>query len=285
MESPDIYYSFWTNGWRQINQNLDLWSLSFSLAKRAYPKSKMYLVTDSKGAEILRGLPFDKVFILLDEFHIFKKIWSLGKIIAYKKAASESNFFLHLDADVFLWEKLPEDLIKSKIFAQSFDVARRHKDSLGNSAYDIEHIIREYGCAPELWEENINSNEMMINMGIFGGKDLEIINEYCDLALEMILDKKFYDLWAGKNLGEKVKTCLPCMMEQMNLALFLKKKNIKIKLLFENLGDCPPTKYTHLMDLKSNQNILEKIKNRVKDKNYSPSIVKLILMSSCLGIV
>ena len=277
----NIYYSYWHNNWRPEALNMDMWILSVELAKKHYGSKNIFLVTKSENINSLKDLGFTDIIPALDKIPDFKKTWSIGKIYAFKEAAKNGPF-IHLDADVFLWEPLPEELLKSEVFAQSLDENIKNNNGLWGSPYDLGHIKNVYGRLPEDWQKTLDSNidKVAINMGIFGGSNTKFILDYCDFVLQMILDPAFHDLWVGINKGKDVTACLPCLIEQFNLVLFAEKQNIEIKFLLDDLRDSNKKsylKYTHLMLLKENKKIMDNILKRVKTKPYNLEVKKVPL--------
>jgi hypothetical protein len=268
--------SFWSNGVKAPRTNKDLWKLSVALANKHY--NEVHLITDNKGYELLKDLPFKSFINILDTVPNYPDLWCLGKIYAYYYACQQGDF-LHLDNDVLLWEKLPEDLTSSEIFVQSYDfqIYRNNKVCF---SYDIESINNIIKCElPKEWQDIIDNkiNLMTYNMGIFGGKNKELIKSYCEYVFNMVNDKKYENFWNtsisrplgnSNNMPHLVKSC---MVEQGNLGIFLKNNNIIPKMLFDTLWDDDNTtyrKYTHLMISKTQPDVIERVKNRVSKTPY-----------------
>jgi len=275
----NIYFSFWQSGWRKSNLNMDMWRLSFELVKKHYGNKKLYLITDTQSMHLFKNYDFTEILPILDGIPDFQKVWCLGKIFAYKHAVSMGPF-LHLDADVFLWEPLPESLLQSEVFCQSPDKPRLFEKGLKFSPYDIDHVKKEYGKVPQDWQTLLDTNYdiQAYNVGIFGGTNLKFISEYCDYVLEMVNDSQFYDLWRGINKGYSVHACLPCMLEQMNLTLFAEKKNIKINCLLDDFYDLKNKsylKYSHLMLLKDKHYIMQRVSERVRKNPIDLEVKKV----------
>lgn len=276
-----IYMSFWSNGVKAPRTNKDLWKLSLALANKHY--NEAHLITDNKGYELLKDLPFKSFINILDDIPNYPDLWCLGKIYAYYYACQQGDF-LHLDNDVLLWEPLPDWLINSDIFVQSYDW-EIYKDGEVSQSYNIENINNVLKLnIPREWQEIIDKKEslMTYNMGIFGGKNKDLIKGYCEYVFSMINDKKYEKFWMtsinhpigkSKYMPHLVKSC---MLEQANLGIFLLEKNIIPKMLFSTLGDDSNTtfkKYTHLMSSKNNPEVIRRIKKRVSKNPYDLSPV------------
>jgi hypothetical protein len=242
-----------------------MWRLSFELAKKNYPNTPICLITDTKSAGLFRDFDFSDVSTALDGIPDFQKIWSLGKIYAYREAASKGPF-LHLDADVFLWEPLPVTLTQSPIFVQSPD--KRIFDDPGYISF--EEVLNNNGRLPEAWEEILLSEENFptVNMGIFGGTDTGLILDYCKFVLDMLEDPKYLRLWQNPN----VNTCLACMVEQLNLVYFARQRGVELNYLLDDVDDSTKKsylKYTHLMNGKDDPVVMGAISQRVRQKPYN----------------
>src|SRR5438105_88271 len=107
-------WSFWTKPYfasRRLTWHHELhhwlaWGLSLRLASRHYPETWLY--TDDAGARILieeLNLPFTHVSTVLNKIEDEDpEWWALGKIEAYRR---HQDPFVHIDTDVFLWNRLP----------------------------------------------------------------------------------------------------------------------------------------------------------------------------------
>ena len=260
-----IYYSFWVSRFRPVNLNLDMWRLSFELAKKNYPNTPICLITDTKSAGLFRNFDFSDVSTALDGIPDFQKIWSLGKIYAYREAANKGPF-LHLDADVFLWAPLPVALTESPIFVQSPD--KRIWDDPGYIS--IEEVLNKHGKLPEAWKDMLiaEDNFHTVNMGIFGGTDTNLILNYCKFVLDMIEDPEHLKLWTNPSIN----TCLACMIEQLNLVYFARQHGVEVNYLLDDVNDSTRKsylKYTHLMNGKDNPAVMAAVSKRVQTKPYN----------------
>ena len=255
----EVYMSLDGRGIRAWETDISSWKLSLALANKHY--SKVHLICDSIGYDLLKDLPFTSFSTVLDDLPSFPLIWMLPKIYAYNIAASKGKPFLHLDSDVFLWESLPKKLLNSRIFAQSED------NPFSSYVYDFDVFKTKI---PDIWKKYQKSSDLIIpyNMGIFGGKDTEIIKKYSQFVLDMVNDPKLEITWRTPLKNELPKNCL---LEQGNLAIFLYENNIKINTLLEDLADTKNLshkKYTHLMGGKNNPDIINNIKARVSQIPY-----------------
>ena len=239
---------------------LDMWKVSCALAKKHY--GKVFLVTDTPGRETLKILPFDEIIVALDGIPQIPHMWCAGKLYAYKYAAMYGQF-LHLDADVFLWEKLPEDLTNSDIFAQNIE-----DDYLLNNVY--KKFPGDYE-APSLINTIIENKMEYLpyNVGIFGGTNVEQIEKYVDIALDLFEDPQWYHYFNNES-GKSNRFTKSCLLEQGVLGYCRAKYNWNVECLYEENDKNNKTylKYTHLVSAKNFPEIKAKIAERVKTGPY-----------------
>ena len=118
-----IVQSFWSGnnwsldknyGWYSSKYHWLGWVLSVNQLRKFY--DEVELVTDRIGYEILINklkLPYSKVHVILDDLNQYNEnLWALAKIKSY---SFMNEPFLHVDGDVFIWEKFDEELLKQDI--------------------------------------------------------------------------------------------------------------------------------------------------------------------------
>jgi hypothetical protein len=164
------------------------WALSCLLAKSAF--SEINLVTDLKGKQILIDqlqLPYSSVSTslegALDDYH--PALFSLAKIHTYN---TQNEPFLHLDGDVFIWEKPDEEFLNSRLIAQNLD------KNLEFYPHALNEINQHFTYIPQtLLKENYEHNDVYgSNAGLLGGKDLPFFKSYCRQAFKFIDDNKHH---------------------------------------------------------------------------------------------
>lgn len=259
-----IFMSLWTKP--KNNIYIDMWKLSLSLAQKHY--TNIDLITDKRGFDMLKKLPFSNFHVVLDNIPNYTNIWSLGKIYSYKHACSQDDSFLHIDSDVFLWDPLPTQLLNNDLFCQSEDF------DIGQVAYDLNKLSEMTSInlqeMPKIWIDNISLKTY--NMGIFGGKQ-NLIQPYCNMVLDMMNDTKYLKLWNIDSMilnMEDISTHISCLIEQANFAIYCNDRNILPYTLFKNLTQPEISiKYTHLMRRKNNSTIQQAISSRVSSEPYN----------------
>jgi hypothetical protein len=204
-------------GWMEYKINLMSWALSCLLAKEHYKQIDLY--TDELGYKLLieyLDLPYDGVHLSLGELNNFNvELWSYGKIIAYK---NQSRPFLHIDGDVFLFNKVDiarndelvcQQLENFKFYEQLFELVDKqliYKSELVGGILNSK-VLKGYNC------------------GIFGGTNLEFIQNYCNTSIDL------YEKYSSINSKFDL-TTLNIFFEQVLLYFLASGSSIKVKTLF-----------------------------------------------------
>jgi hypothetical protein len=269
-----IVYSLWTKPSGNILQKAVNWyspkaqllCLALSVYKSAENFKKVELITDSEGWKIIKQLklPFTSVKTILDDIPTEDYgFWALGKIYAYKE---QDKPFIHLDNDAILWQKLPDWVLNSELFVQNTE-----DEGWFDSAYmpEINHANKVLNYFPPNWG---NVKEAYCT-GIFGGTDIEFIQDYCNEALKFIYDKRNKRGW--DSIANKGSYCiifeqylLACMVYAHNKPVTFFDRNLDKKKLAE-LG------YTHLWGAKKEKSIENLLLNSL-NKNYPNSIHSIL---------
>jgi len=176
-------------GWLTCEYHWMSWALSCLQAKEIF--GEVHLVTDLKGKQILVDqlhLPYTSVSTdlegALDDYH--PALFSLAKIFTY---GSQTEPFLHLDGDVYLWHKPHDDLLTARLIAQNLD-----KD-LEFYSYGLDEINRHFTHIPETMRKEYYNTKSIYgsNAGLLGGSDMAFFKRYCQQAFGFI-DKNKGDL-------------------------------------------------------------------------------------------
>lgn len=181
-----VIQSFWTAkqstvencfGWNSPRFHAISWALSSIQLSKFYD---VELYTDQLGKKFLidqLNLPYKKVHIVLDELNCFSKdFWAIPKIKSY---FLQNTPFLHVDGDVFIWKKFPEDLLKADIISQNLEITTDYYKSMWN---EISPYLR---FIPKEMQNYISlENNFACNMGVFGGNDIEFIHKYSKKSFE-----------------------------------------------------------------------------------------------------
>ncbi|HBY59753.1 MAG TPA: hypothetical protein DEH78_08005 [Solibacterales bacterium] len=265
-------WSFWTppfraqhrDRWVSSRQHLLSWILSVETARRHYPDTA--LVTDREGADLLvgdLGLPFAEVSTALDGLRGEDLDWWVhGKLQAY---ALQSRPFVHLDYDVYLWERLPPRLEWAPVFAQNpegVDIGCYEPD-------DCEAAIVRMGegSIPPEWKwYRETPGQVAACCGIVGGCDTQLLRHYANTALGIIRSKANGEAFAAlPNKGIH-----NMLFEQYLLCAVAAYHGSEVEFLFESFGEALSDEaaarvgYTHLMaSAKSNPGVADRLERRV----------------------
>ena len=167
-------------GWASKKYHYLGWTLSSLLIREHY--DELELVTDSVGHELLidkMRLPYTKVSVVLDELNNYHRdLFALAKIYAYEL---QKEPFIHVDSDVFIWQKFGRELEEAELVCQSPEEGALYADCMGP-------IKKHFDYYPAVLDQSIarNSGIRSINAGIIGGNDISFFQNYCRTAFEFI---------------------------------------------------------------------------------------------------
>ncbi len=278
-------WSFWSKpfeahrrfGWPSERHHLFAWVLSVETARRHYPDT--WLITDDAGTRMLvdrLGLPFTRVSTELNALaHHDPDWWNFGKMYAYRM---QTEPFVHIDSDVFLWKRLPARLERADVFAQNPNPL-----SASTPYYQperLEHAISQTpgGWLPDEWRwyRRAIKNRRAESCGLVGGNRVDFINRYAEASLRLINDP--HNQQALQSLPDKLmhallleEYLLAACVEYYNASAVLPSRSIRIAYLFNSMTDpwnpdlIAQAGYTHLMaGMKRNPLFADRLENRVR---------------------
>jgi len=245
------------------------------------------LVTDRVGAQILveeLALPFRHVSLALDDIprDVHPALWAYGKVIAYEEHAKRgdtSGGFMHIDSDVYLWKPLPQRVTRSAIAAQHYEWAPHYPpfhDIYTRPRQTMRALMKH---VPEAWTPYAEEDHA-INMGIFGGHDLDTIAEYCRQVRAFvehpdnrpgwraIADSGRGDLgtrnvgWSNMLIEQQTAYCVARQHDVAMTMLFEKDVMDRIDAVGNDLG------YTHVMGYKkkpATDEFIQRFERRVRN--------------------
>ncbi len=260
--------------WLESRHHLLSWVLSLETAKRHFKTTA--LVTDTAGAALLvegLGLRFDEVSTQLEGLaDAAVDWWALGKLITY---GSQSEPFIHVDSDVYLWSPLPDRILTAPVLGQNSVVFVP-----GSSYYEpevLERALANDGWLPEEWLEIRKLGTPTLGAvccGIIGGTDIEFLTHYAALASKLVnydgnqrLLKQLRDRAEHMVLIEQF--FLWACLEYHGRNPSSRFRDIRIEYLFPT-EECAyrgtaASAYTHLIGpAKRNQLIVNRLENRVR---------------------
>ncbi|MBT8341823.1 MAG: hypothetical protein HKP58_10090 [Desulfatitalea sp.] len=268
------YGSHYSANWLTEKHHWLSWVLSVETARRHYPDTA--LITDDEGADILvdrLGIQFSEVSLDLEALSDEDPCWwALGKLYAYR---AQQKPFVHIDADVFLWKRLPLFVEQAPVFAQS-------PESADSSFYQKKSVIDALhnfgGWIPEPWQWYATSgvSQLAANCGIVGGTNTQMINEYAKLSFRTITDHANRAIWKHLNEGSDIMVIIEQYL--LNACVEYSRRNgdasVYLQYLFGSIdgpyqaGNAAALGYSHLISgAKKNRNTMERIE-RVVRRDY-----------------
>jgi hypothetical protein len=292
-------WSFWSKPfhafkgriWQTPLHHLLSWGLSVQLASKHYPET--VLVTDKAGKALLvdrLGLSFTHVSTELERL---RKVdvgwWAVGKIVAY---SLQTESFVHLDNDVFLWKPLPQRLVQSPVFSQCPENFHTAEEWSGPA--HVERAFAQHGLTlPAEWEWSRSHGGDRFredNCGIVGGTRTDFLRYFANLALDVVMNPQNAPAWA--RLPEKEGYNM--IVEQFLLGACLDYhrfhpdspyRGISMRYLFPSFEqsfdeqNAARAGFTHLLgDAKSHPYIAGRLEERIKsaDSAFYRHCVQLI---------
>ncbi|MBB6461376.1 DUF6734 family protein [Flammeovirga kamogawensis] len=197
------------------------WALSCSQLNKFY--SKVDLHTDYKSSEVFKALkiPYNKIHLSL-ESEVMKnmdsRLWAYSKLHTY---SLQKEAFLHVDGDVFIWEKFDEKLLHSNIICQNVE------EDLNIYKFTLKEI-KKINKFHQGWID-VERKIKALNAGIIGGIDIDFFKEYTKLAFDFYNENKhlFNQLTSVNNIN--------VISEQYLLYQLIEKKNKTYSLLSDKV--------------------------------------------------
>lgn len=251
--------------------------------------SKVILYTDKNGLRDIE--PFHQ---LIDEVHTDievlnthnapRSLWAYPKIITY---SLQEDPFLHVDNDVFLWEKPKIEFLEQELVCQSieykmqmynFCFKRILNSPLRPSIFKNLFLFKKL-CYLFKRKKNHQNPILTPNFGVFGGNDVTFIQKYAKNVLDILSIKKNKEYLNKHDLGDSFNA----IFEQWIFSQMAFNENKKITPLLKPppgyivcneidpknakcIYNAPDqVKYTHLVaGSKRDPSISIKVENKVK---------------------
>jgi hypothetical protein len=258
MNIVQTYYSYSTDtlpirdtaGFISADMNWKSMALSCLLLKKHYGKVTLYC--NRKAHDLIINkfkIPYDKVVEIPDFMTTYNgcNLWALPKIYTY---SLQTEPFIHVDCDWFMFEKLSETIMNSDIIGQNIEYddqqfnRRTLTKLISNDCYVYPWVMDEYNKEPVL---------RVINAGILGGNDIEFIQNYVRTIKDFI--SRNLPVLQRVNDG-----FVNSIYEQFFFYLLAKKENKSIGLCTEgdklstrfdwfplDFSPAPKTGYMHLL--------------------------------------
>jgi hypothetical protein len=269
-------WSFWSKPHRERRGSVWLsdfharlaWGLSVELAHRHYPDTA--LVTDDEGARLLVDqlkLPFARVSLELNALRDCDSgWWALGKLHAYRL---QTEPFVHIDSDVFLWNRLPAELEAAPVFAQSPEVFDPDRDEHWYPLRAVEAAVGASGSLPRAWRWYSAQRPPLVaaNCGIVGGTHIDVIRESADLGIRIVEAPENAPAWAAW----PDKGFCNALVEQFLLNAVVEERRLRIAYLFPTDAaaydprEAEARGYTHLIGgAKRNPELMADLEARMR---------------------
>lgn len=218
---------------------LKLYELCFNSFVVNSNKECKLIVNDLSYQHIKKYTSITDNFLLKFNYPLnedYNQTWSLPKLYCYDYLCSKGDPFLFFDLDTILSGEIDEKFLSNEIFAFEKVPVNQIKD------WDLISFIRTLHKAKDvdnnkeifflLKEINFNLLKLNIpNCAIFGGNNLEKINNYTKLAINHCLDRANQSFWNDKYYKGVRGFEKACILEQFLLGLIFgnqEKNNITL---------------------------------------------------------
>jgi hypothetical protein len=176
-----------TGGWLHVKYYLMSWTFSCLQLRSFY--NEVELVTDWVGKSLLVDqlqLPYTRVTLELDELSQYHpELWAIGKIYAF---SLQSKPFIHVDGDVFIWEKFPDRLEEAELIAQNVECDFSFYRQILHSLIEQKSYIPAVVLDSYARDTFINA----YNAGIIGGNNIPFFREYVKEAIRFVDENHAY---------------------------------------------------------------------------------------------
>ncbi len=174
-------------GWPVEKYHYYSWALSCLQLRKYY--EEVELVTDSVGKSILIDklkLPYTNVVVALDALnHYNPDLWAVGKIHAYQL---QEKPFIHVDADVFIWEPLETNIQSRELIAQGVE------NNYQSYSLSMQEVNAAFGYIPDVLRDlGPNPQYVAVNAGILGGSNIAFFQKFTREVFDFI-DKNAQNL-------------------------------------------------------------------------------------------
>ena len=197
-------WSFWSkpyrahyhHAWYSELHHLLAWVLSVQTARQHF--EELHLYTDDAGARLLVdgiGLPFTRISTELNTLDACDPDWwALGKVQTYRL---QTEPFIHLDADVFLWKPISEHLANADVFSQSIEPLGPQFAHYQPEQMEKLLAIKPGGWLPDEWRwfRQAGVPQHGECCGVLGGNHVDFIRHYADLAFRLVTDPANQFAW------------------------------------------------------------------------------------------
>lgn len=161
-----------TNALERIAGNIYYYSLSLAYLKKL--NQEVVLYTDTLGASLLGHLPYDEIYVTLDDMpdQLSPRFWAAGKMYAMEQEPLGS---IHIDGDVFIKSQQIIDLVENSdwdIITQNYEDMKWNGGYRGEFPYwqKEKEFCKQYGLTFDVTEG--------FNTGFVGFKNQELKDKF-----------------------------------------------------------------------------------------------------------
>ncbi|MFD2565592.1 DUF6734 family protein [Aquimarina rubra] len=233
-----IIQSFWTKptyhnsddanarfngGWPNQKYAFYSFALSALTINRFYNQNELH--TDDRGKELFNNLlelPYSDIHTNLEKINNYHpKLWAFGKLVS---CADQNEPFMHLDNDIFIWNKIPYDINQYDIIAQNIEV------NFPGYAKTFKYMLTNFDSVPNELIKNYYKNGKILahNAGCIGGKNNDFFKELYKTAQDLIENNQHH--FPNIDVG-----IFNTIFEQQLGFAIAEKNNLKVQYLFENI--------------------------------------------------
>jgi hypothetical protein len=169
-------------GWLSAEYHWMSWALSCLQLKKYF--GNVELITDEVGKEILINtleLPYTTVLTRLEKIldDCPPDLWALAKIHSYSQ---QTEPFLHVDGDVFIWDYFEKRILSALVVAQNIEKDLFYYREM------LEEIHQHFSFIPSYLPSHYELKHCIFaaNAGIIGGQNNEFIKKYCQEAFDFV---------------------------------------------------------------------------------------------------
>jgi hypothetical protein len=296
-KNMDVYLSYWSFNEFDIDNLSDKMKMTLACTRLSYYFASLhyenvYMVTDSKSKCLFEDIPFNDIYVELDDLNNmderYNRYWSISKIKTVEFASKKGRPFMHIDYDVFLPKPLPDFLFEGDVFCQNPEPIGVFKN------YNVDVMYKKYkylGYASTRVENAYNT-------GLLGFTNVDFANKFATSALEFTFHKDntwALDVYHEKNnyngkfaeideSTEKV-SGLQCVLwnEQYYIGCAIESEGVKVICHFDGYDQFENDKvkkengwgYSHLMSGKEDPAVIKQItelSSFVVSNDYKPGL-------------
>ena len=224
--NQETYQNRLNGGWPNLRYALAAMSYSCLTLKEFYDDVELY--TDDFGMQLFKEglhLPYTRFHNVLNDLDMDESFWAYGKIITY---SLQNEPFLHVDNDIFISDKFPEKIEKAELVGQNIEwIIPKATDDYTEA---LDFLRQNVPVCPKIILDS--KCRQSINMGLFGGNNIEFIQRYAHMAMDSVKDAVPYILAKKGKDGT-----FNIIFEQLLLSEMAKKESIPTAYMVEN-NDC-----------------------------------------------